>query len=247
MQIYTLHEDQDTTWYVFGRDHGKASDVVDTNEYLIIVKDEAFLLDPGGVEIFPPVLTAVSEVTEVERIKGYLCSHQDPDIMSSLPLWLALTPNAKIYMSWLWSSFVSHFGHEFSSNFILLPDEGGTVNIGGKEFVFVPAHHCHSAGNFNFFDPVSKILFSGDIGAALIPPDYPMFVEDFSQHVQYMDKFHRRWMPSNEAKLTWVNRVRRLNPKLICPQHGAIFKGENVGKFLDWIEDLEVGNSLRYA
>jgi flavorubredoxin len=28
---------------------------------------------------------------------------------------------------------------------------------------------------------------------------------------------------------------------MICPQHGSIFSGENVGKFLDWLESLEVG------
>jgi flavorubredoxin len=27
----------------------------------------------------------------------------------------------------------------------------------------------------------------------------------------------------------------------MCPQHGRIFKGDNVKRFLDWFEDLEVG------
>ena len=28
---------------------------------------------------------------------------------------------------------------------------------------------------------------------------------------------------------------------MICPQHGSIFQGEHVGKLLDWLESLEVG------
>ena len=28
---------------------------------------------------------------------------------------------------------------------------------------------------------------------------------------------------------------------MIAPQHGAIFEGENVKKFLNWLESLEVG------
>jgi flavorubredoxin len=106
----------------------------------------------------------------------------------------------------------------------------------------VPAHFCHSSGNFSCYDPRADILFSGDIGAALLPnSEASLFAGDFDKHIKYMEKFHRRWMPSNEAKNNWVKRVRAINPAMICPQHGSIFKGENVGKFLDWLENLPVG------
>ncbi len=236
-----LHDQDNCKWVMFGRDPQKKNSVIDTNEYAIIVNNEAILLDPGGIEIFPAVLTAVSESLDIKNIKAYLCSHQDPDIMSSLALWLGLTPNAKVYISWLWSSFVAHFGGEYVENFITLPDEGAQFELNHKRFDFIPAHYCHSSGNFHFFDPEAKILFTGDMGAALVPGDYPLVVEDFKEHIRYMQKFHQRWMPSNDAKNKWVNRVRKLNPKMLCPQHGSIFTGENVKNFLDWIEDLEVG------
>lgn len=31
-------------------------------------------------------------------------------------------------------------------------------------------------------------------------------------------------------------------PTHICPQHGSVFTGDPVGKFLDWFEKLEVGS-----
>ena len=238
-----LYDDNQIQWIVFGRDPEKNNSVIDTNEYMILVKDQGMILDPGGIEIFPAVLTAVTEIIPIQNIKYYLSSHQDPDIMSSLPLWLGLTPNANIYMSWLWSSFIAHFGSEYTTNFVLLPDEGMQFEWEEKKFEFVPAHYCHSSGNFNFFDHTSKILFTGDLGAALVPPNQPIFVENFENHIPYMEKFHQRWMPSNSAKNRWVNRVRKLNPTMLCPQHGSIFKGENVKFFLDWLEDLEVGKA----
>lgn len=94
-----LYDSNDCRWGVLGRDSQKNSSVIDTNEYMVIVKDKAILLDQGGLEVFPPVLTAISELISIQNIKAYLCSHQDPDVMSSLPLWLGLTPNANIYMS----------------------------------------------------------------------------------------------------------------------------------------------------
>ncbi|MGZ3711715.1 MAG: oxygen-binding di-iron domain-containing protein [Bdellovibrionota bacterium] len=242
-----LYEDETLKWIFFGRDPEKMNEVIDTNEYIIISNGEVLMLDPGGTEIFPSVLTAVSEVVELSKIKAYLCSHQDPDIMSSLPLWMSLTPKAKIYLSWLWSGFVAHFGHEYTANFVPVKDEGMKIEIGGKPFQIVPAHHCHSPGNFSLYCPTSKILFSGDIGAALLPKGYSLFVENFEEHIQYMSKFHQRWMASNEAKRAWVRQVRKLDVQMICPQHGAIFKGEDVNHFLNWFEEIDVGFKCQAA
>jgi flavorubredoxin len=91
------------------------------------------------------------------------------------------------------------------------------------------------------YDPAAKILFSGDIGAALVPADSPIFVENFASHVKNMQYFYQRWMPSEAAKLDWIQRVRQLDIDMMCPQHGQIFRGEDVHKFLDWFEALPVG------
>jgi flavorubredoxin len=247
MQRHVLYNNNGLIWLAFARDPLKPQNIVDTNEYMIISGQEALLMDPGGTEVFPHLIASVSEVIDISKIKAFLCSHQDPDIMSSLPLWLGLVPNARIHLSWLWSGFVAHFGNEFAANFENLPDEGGTTTLGGREFHFIPAHHCHSPGNFHLFDPESRILFSGDVGAALMPANADIFVKDFNSHIRYMEKFHQRWMPSSQALRIWVERVRKLNPTMICPQHGAIFRGDTIKQFLAWLEDLEVGRQKRYA
>ena len=48
-------------------------------------------------------------------------------------------------------------------------------------------------------------------------------------------------MPSNAAKKDWIERVRRFDIDYLCPQHGAIYAGENVQRFLDWFDGLTVG------
>lgn len=236
-----LFDDGNVKWIVFGRDTSKPDKVIDTNEYAIVSNNEAILLDPGGTEIFPYVLSAVSEALDLKILKKFLASHQDPDIFSSLPMWMAICPDAEIYMPWVWTDFISHFGKEAVSNFVKVPDRGMDIKVGNANLQIVPAHYLHSSGNLNVFCPTSGILFSGDIGGALLPDEYPFWVEDFELHTRYMQKFHERWMPSNTAKDSWIRRVRALNPSMICPQHGAIFKGENVKKFLDWFQNLEVG------
>jgi flavorubredoxin len=231
-------------WLVFGRDPGKPDGIIDTNQYMVIIGDRALLMDPGGIEIFAPMLGAILHHVRVDQITDVFASHQDPDIISSLGLWDQALPDAKLHAPWIWESFIRHFGMK-NIEYKPIADEGGTCNLGGSaELEFIPAHYLHSSGNFNVYDPRCKILMSGDIGAALEKGQTSMFVEDFDSHVSHMKMFHQRWMPSNRAKLDWIARVRKLDIEYMAPQHGRIFKGPDVQRFLDWFEALPVGSAI---
>ncbi|MBL8439537.1 MAG: MBL fold metallo-hydrolase [Zoogloeaceae bacterium] len=240
-QCRTIFQDGDHRWLAIVRDPNRAGHVIDTNEYLIESGAESLLCDPGGIEIFPAVFSALCAETDPNRVRAIFASHQDPDIISSLALWLDFNPELKCYTSWLWASFLPHFGGT-AETFASLPDEGASIRIGDLDLEAVPAHYLHSSGNFHLYDRGAKILFSGDVGAALLPPDQDdLYVKNFDQHIQYAAGFHRRWMGSNEAKRRWCERVAVLNIDMLCPQHGAIYQGEDVARFIDWFDQLTVG------
>lgn len=238
-----LYENGDHRWGAIARDADKAGHIIDTNEYLITQGDLGMICDPGGSEIFPAVFSALAKEFDPTRVKFVFASHQDPDIASSLALWLAVNPDLKCLVSWLWSSFLPHYGVG-ADTFITIPDEGMAFRLGHLELQLVPAHYMHSSGNFNVYDPKAKILFSGDIGAALLPAaSNELFVTDFDSHIRHAEMFHKRWMGSNEAKLRWCERVSRLDIDLLCPQHGAIYRGADVGRFINWLSELQVGSA----
>jgi len=240
----TTFYDNKYQWIVFGRDPEKPKKIIDTNQYLLKTPDQALLMDPGGVEIFSSMLAAVLHHVSVEQITHMFASHQDPDIISSLGLWDQALPNAKLHAPWLWEGFIRHFGlnHiEYSA----IPDEGGKINLGTTTVELIPAHYVHSSGNFHVYDPQAKVLMSGDVGAALEPPGADLYVDNFEQHVERMKLFHQRWMPSNRAKNDWIHRVRMLDIDILAPQHGRLFKGDDVKRFLDWFEALEVGIAVQ--
>lgn len=240
-KLTTIFEENGHRWDVVARDPEKPNYIIDTNEYLITIDGESLLTDPGGMEVFPAVFSAISNHIDPSAIKHLFASHQDPDIISSLSLWLNFNPELKCYLSWLWTSFIPHFGGN-DTTFIAIPDEGTVISLGGKQLQAIPAHYLHSSGNFHLYDPYAKILFTGDIGAALIPHDKDyLFVSDFDKHIPYIEGFHRRWMGSNEAKNRWCERVSQLEINMICPQHGAIYKGEQAQQFLEWLSEFEVG------
>lgn len=243
MKSQSLYKGARHEWVVFGRDSEKPEKIIDTNQYLIKSGNRSIILDPGGIEIFAPMLTALLREIPLESITDIFASHQDPDIISSLGLWDKVLPNATLHSPWLWEGFIRHFGMN-NMEYHGLPDEGGALRIGDIELQFIPAHYVHSSGNFSVYDPISKILMSGDAGAALEHGDVPMFVENFDEHIQFMKGFHQRWMPSNTAKNDWIQRVRALDVDILAPQHGRLFKGDNVKRFLDWFEGLTVGTAI---
>lgn len=228
-------------WWVIARDPQRPGYLIDTNEYLVTDGQKALLVDPGGLEVFPAVFSAICAGCDPRMITHLFASHQDPDIISSLALWLDFNPKLQCYLSWMWTSFIPHFGGT-DATFVPIPDAGMPIPLGRLELQAVPAHYLHSSGNLHLYDPAARILFSGDVGAALLPPESnALFVTDFDRHIRYAEGFHRRWMGSNKAKLDWCERVSKLQIDMLCPQHGAIFRGPDVERFINWFADLEVG------
>jgi flavorubredoxin len=227
-------------WIMFGRDVNKPANIIDTNQYMVRTARRCLLMDPGGVELFAPMLAAVLHHAPVEEITDLFASHQDPDIISSLGLWDQALPKAKLHASKMWEGFIRHFGCE-SIEYVGIPDNGGSIKLDSTELKIVPAHYLHSSANFHIYDAQAKILMSGDVGAALEPPGAPIYVDNFDAHTEHMRYFHQRWMPSNQAKRVWIERVRKLEIDIMAPQHGRIFKGDDVKRFLDWFEALDVG------
>jgi len=230
-------------WIMYGRDENKPNNIIDTNQYIIRTANRCLLLDPGGIELFAPMLAAVLHHAPVEEITDLFASHQDPDIISSLGLWDQALPHAKLHAPALWEGFLRHFGCQ-TIEYVGIPDSGGTIELDGTELQIIPAHYLHSSANFHIYDPKAKILMSGDVGAGLEADGAPIFVDDFNAHVDRMRFFHQRWMPSNQAKRDWIDRVRKLDIDIMAPQHGRIFKGDDVKRFLDWFESLQVGIAI---
>ncbi len=237
----TIFQEGDHKWVAIVRDPNKPNYIIDTNEYLVTHGGQGILVDPGGAEIFPAVFSALATEFDPSTLSAIFASHQDPDICSSLALWLEFNPKMHCYVSWMWSSFIPHFGGT-AETFIPIPDEGTDIPLAGLMLQTIPAHYLHSSGNLHLYDRVAKVLFSGDVGAALLPAEMDgLYVENFDTHIRHAQGFHQRWMGSNEAKRRWCERVSKMEIDMLCPQHGAIYRGEDVQRFINWFDELQVG------
>jgi len=239
MSHTTLFE-QKNHWNIL-LDEQDLGEAVQANHHVIVHEGKGIILDPGGHKAYRKALGDTMAQLRGGKLEYIFLSHQDPDIVAAINGWL-MTTDAMAYASDLWLRFIPHFGLDrlVTSRLRGIPDEGMKLDLGGCQLLLLPAHFLHSCGNFHVYDPVSKILYSGDLGASLGPAYRE--VPDFDAHIPSMEGFHRRYMGSNKALRAWVNMVRGLDIECIAPQHGAVFKGkEMAGRFLSWCEGLSCG------
>ncbi|MCC6275157.1 MAG: MBL fold metallo-hydrolase [Leptospiraceae bacterium] len=219
--------------------------MVHVNQYLIVHKGKGILLDAGGITVFPQIVSNLCKHINITDIDILFYSHQDPDVCSGIALWENVSP-AKFYIGIYWAQFLPHLGLKDTTRIVPIPDEGMRISLGGNDYIeLVPTHFLHSVSNYTLYDSRSKILFSGDIGAALFPPNGRyVVVENFQEHLKFMTVFHQRFMASGKACKKWVERLRNLEIHAIVPQHGAIFARQDVPVFMDWFSNLQCGVDL---
>lgn len=211
------------------------------NQFMIVHNKRGLLLDPGGNKLFSKLSAAMAKYAPPQRVDYIVLSHQDPDVGAGLNGWLLIT-KAKIVISALWTRFIPHFCTSTlaEDRVIAVPDEGMDIELSGVTLKLIPAHFLHSPGNFQLYDPISKILFTGDLGASVSPSKENIAsMEEFKEHIDSMSGFHARYIPHSEACKKWAKEARKLDIEMIVPQHGARISGaECVNAFIEWVENL---------
>ena len=147
---------------------------------------------------------------------------------------------AQVMISSLWTRFLPAFCVQglLESRVTAIPDSGMQVELAESPLIAVPAHFLYSPGNFQLYDPVSKILFTGSLGSSLEPhTENILSEEDFYRHQPLMTVSHSRHIAGNKACKRWAAMIRGLDVEMIVPQYGARITGNDlVEKFCQWVE-----------
>jgi flavorubredoxin len=222
------------------------ADAVQANQFLIVDHGQGAIIDPGGNMTFNALSLTMRQYLAPQHLDYILASHADPDIIASLDRWMT-SSSARLLISQLWARFAPHFCKvgKTEDRITAIPDEGGILRLGKSELWLLPAHFLHSEGNFQFYDPVSKILFSGDLGVSMVGGiEAALPFASLQPMPAGMEAFHRRYMVSNKILKLWVQMVRGLEIRMIVPQHGAPLEGQAIVQLLDWLEHLACGIDL---
>ena len=193
---------------------------VQANQFLIVDHGTGAIIDPGGNLAFNELFLTMSRHFTPQKLSYLIASHADPDIIAALDRWLTST-SAKLVISRIWERFAPHFtkAGKTEGRVIGVADAGAILPLGQSELWLVPAHFMHSEGNFHFYDPISKILFTGDLGVSLVSgKEAGVAVTDLGPHIAKMEGFHRRYMVSNKILRLWARMARQLDISMLVPR-----------------------------
>jgi flavorubredoxin len=225
-------------------DAADGSEGVQANQFLVVDDDTGAVIDLGGNLAYSELYLAMTQHFQPQRLSAILASHADPDIVASLDRWMTAT-QAPVYISRVWQRFIPHFCKpgKTAGRVVPIPDAGLRIRIGRNDLVAVPAHFMHAEGNFQFWDPASRILFSGDLGVSIgADPRTP--VAELGPHLRHMEAFHRRYMVSRKVLQWWAQMASALPLRMIARQHGAPLVGQAIPDFIEWVSQLECGIDL---
>lgn len=242
-----LYRDKDHVCLMFTDLTEEDGQAVQCNQFLIVDDGTGAIIDPGGNLAFNALFMNMARYFSPQKLSYLIASHADPDIIASLDRWMTST-KASLVISRIWERFVPHFTKvgKTENRVIGIPDCGCMLPLGQHSLMLLPAHFMHSEGNFQFYDPISRILFTGDLGVSMTSgEEASTFVTDLQPHIHRMEGFHRRYMVSNKILRLWTQMVRQLDIQMLVPQHGAPIVGKQaIEDFYQWIENLQCGIDL---
>lgn len=210
------------------------------NPYLILDGDEAVFIEPGSVPHFPIVRRKVLSVVDPRRIKTIIVSHQDPDLCAAIPRFEEIIgPDLKIATHSRAAILIQHYG--LRSPFYHVDQNGWRLTLkSGRELKFIFAPYLHFPGMFMTYDPVTKVLFSGDLFGAF-SYDWSLYAGEY--YDEAMKAFHENYMPAREILARAMAKLDGLEISLIAPQHGSIIR-DNPRRYIDILRNLDCGDYM---
>lgn len=221
------------------------------NTYLRIF-DEAprpynVCIDPGSRYDFPVIDANLSQlIGGISQVNSISVNHQDPDVIGNAPEFCAANARMSLVTSQETWRLAQHLAFvpgrlEFAGE-----TDRRTMVLGNTpRWQVVPTPFCHFRGAVAFYDPEIRTLFSGDLFGGL---NQLGRVHLFAEEHDWagVAHFHQIYMPSREVLRFAVRQIRALTPavEIIAPQHGHVIVGDQVGIFLEQMEQLLVGIDL---
>ncbi|UYP48685.1 Anaerobic nitric oxide reductase flavorubredoxin [Candidatus Lokiarchaeum ossiferum] len=213
------------------------------NPYLLIEGESVVLFDPGSrlPEHFEIVKKKIESVIPIEKITMIVVHHQDPDLCASIPLFEEIigVNNFELIATMRTSLLLPYYGIRTE---ITTVEDGDILELdNGREIMFITSPYLHFAGAHVSYDMKTKTMFSSDIFAAF-SADWNLYANE--NYTEAMRIFHEPYIAHKSAIDSFANKIKDIELKMICPQHGSVIKEESISRCMEALLSFEVGSWL---
>ena len=207
------------------------------NAYLVMGTEKTALIDTTNPGFEGELVDKISQHTDPSGIDYVIMNHAEPDHASACARMLSLAPEAKLV--------TSAKGKEAAMMYFAVPeeriavvDESSSLDLGGKTLKFVDAPWLHWPETMFTFVPEDGVLFPCDFfGSHIAYGEF--YADEFGDgHTLELAKlyFAEIMMPFRKPAMKAIEKVKALNPKLIAPSHGVMYREPRliIDAYTDW-------------
>jgi flavorubredoxin len=199
------------------------------NAYLIVGSKETALVDTVNPGFEKELLEKISERIDPAKIDYVIMNHAEPDHANAAKYVLAVAKNAKLVASAKGKEAAMMY-FDIPVERIMVVDESSKIDLGGKTLKFVDAPWLHWPETMFTYLEEDKILFPCDFfGSHLAVGEF--YADEYgNENTLDMAKlyFAEIMMPFRRPGQTAVEKVKKLEPKMIAPSHGLIWREPKV-------------------
>jgi len=210
------------------------------NAYLIVGSKKTALIDTVNPGFEKELLEKISERIDPAKIDYVIMNHAEPDHANAAKDMLAVAKNAKLVASAKGKEAAMMY-FDIPVERIMVVDESSEIGLGGKTLKFVDAPWLHWPETIFTYLEEDKILFPCDFfGSHLAVGEF--YADEYgNENTLDMAKlyFAEIMMPFRKPGQTAVEKVKKLEPKMIAPSHGLIWREPKVilDEYAEWTSE----------
>jgi len=199
------------------------------NAYLIVGSKKTALIDTVNPGFERELLDKISEHIDPAKIDFVIMNHAEPDHANAARDVLAGAKDAKLVASAKGKEAAMMY-FDIPAERIMVVDESSRIELGDKTLRFVDAPWLHWPETIFTYLEEDRILFPCDFfGSHLAVGEF--YADEYgNENTLDMAKlyFAEIMMPFRKPGQTAVEKVKKLEPKMIAPSHGPIWREPKV-------------------
>ena len=198
------------------------------NSYLIKGSEKNALIDTMYVKYADEYLQNLRN--EGSKIDVIVANHAEPDHSGAIPILLKEFPNAQVFCSEKCAENLVNMLHVAKERINVVKDND-VLSLGNKTLRFIAAPWVHWPDTMFTFCEEDNAIFTCDFFGAHYT-DFDLFADKSETLMKSAERYYAEiMMPFRNFCVKYLAKVLEMNPTLILPSHGPIYKGEDT-KFI---------------
>ena len=225
--------------------HGYVTERGSTYNAYLVLDQEPALIDTVKAPYADDLLRHVSERMDLADLRWVVCNHAEPDHSGSLPAVMAAAPNATLVCDAKCKDILDIYYDTTRWKFRIV-QTGDSIPLGARTLEFIETPMTHWPESMATWIPQERLLFSMDAfgqhfaTSGRFDDEVPGGVLFFEAKTYVANILMLYSLPVSKA----VAAVRRLDPKIIAPSHGVVWRSK-VREILDLYEQWDVCTPVR--